>query len=77
MTKTHRLVAAVILAAGATAVTAPAANASQNDRPLLFSVDNELAKLNDLGPNGKVARAATSLDPVLGLLAPVTSVLPH
>ncbi|MGP8296801.1 hypothetical protein ACTPOK_02310 [Streptomyces inhibens] len=77
MTKTHRLVAAVLLAAGATAFTAPAANAFQNDRPLLFSVDNELAKLNDLGPNGKVARAATSLDPVLGLLAPVTSVLPR
>ncbi|UKY54515.1 hypothetical protein [Streptomyces inhibens] len=77
MTKTHRLLAAVILAAGATAVTVPSANASQNDRPLLFSVDNELAKLNDLGPNGKVARAATSLDPVLGLLAPVTGVLPR
>ncbi|MFI0714374.1 hypothetical protein ACH4SK_27725 [Streptomyces inhibens] len=77
MTKTYRLVAAMLLAAGATAVAAPTANASQNDRPLLFSVNDELAKLNDLGPNGKAARAATSLDPVLGLLAPVTGVLPR
>ncbi|WP_310727388.1 hypothetical protein [Streptomyces sp. N2A] len=75
MTKMNRTFAALLLAAGASAAVHPAANASQTDRPLLFSVDDELAKLNQLGPNGKVARAATSLTSVFQLLTPVSRVL--
>ncbi|GAB7029296.1 hypothetical protein AB0G35_33035 [Streptomyces sp. NPDC021749] len=71
----NRAFAAVLLAAGATAAVHPAANASQTDRPLLFSVDDELAKLHDLGPAGKAARAATSLTSVFQLLNPVSRVL--
>lgn len=75
MNKMNRTFAAVLLAAGATAAVHPAANASQTDRPLLFSVDDELAKLHDLGPTGKVARAATSLTSMFQLLSPVSRVL--
>ncbi|WP_030411836.1 hypothetical protein [Streptomyces sp. NRRL S-1448] len=82
MTKMNRTFAALLLAAGASAAVHPAANAvhpaanaSQTDRPLLFSVDEELAKLNQLGPNGKVARAATSLTSVFQLITPVSRVL--
>ncbi|UZJ32828.1 hypothetical protein [Streptomyces endophytica] len=75
MTKMNRTFAALLLAAGASAAVHPAANASQTDQPLLFSVDDELAKLHDLGPHGKVARAATSLTSVFHLLTPVSRVL--
>ncbi|MFD8542881.1 hypothetical protein [Streptomyces sp. NPDC059649] len=75
MNKMNRTFAAVLLAAGASAAAHPVANASQTDRPMLFSVDEELAKLHDLGPTGKVARAATSLTSVFQLLTPVSRVL--
>ncbi|MEU9125567.1 hypothetical protein AB0C96_38045 [Streptomyces sp. NPDC048506] len=56
------------------AVVTPAANASQTDQPLLFSTEHGTTRLNDLGPGGRVAEAATSLVPVFGLLAPFSPV---
>ncbi|MFF4606531.1 hypothetical protein ACFY12_27840 [Streptomyces sp. NPDC001339] len=76
MTRMHRTFAALVLASGAMGTVSPAtANATQTDRPLLFSVDYELAKLNDLGPQGKVGQTATSFAPVLELFGPFAGVL--
>ncbi|GAU69284.1 protein kinase [Streptomyces sp. NBRC 110611] len=69
----HRTFAALVLASGAMGSVSPAtANATQTDRPLLFSVDYELARLNDLGPQGRVGQAATSFAPVLELFGPLS-----
>ncbi|MFI0712304.1 hypothetical protein ACH4SK_16965 [Streptomyces inhibens] len=72
MTTTHRTLAALILAVGATALVTPTAHAMPADGPLHFSVDEELGKLHNLGPTGKVGQAVTSLVPAL--LTPLAGV---
>ncbi|UKY47482.1 hypothetical protein [Streptomyces inhibens] len=72
MTTTHRTLAALILAVGATALVTPTAHAMPADGPLNFSVDEELGKLHTLDPTGKVGQAVTSLAPAL--LTPLTGV---
>ncbi|MGP8296476.1 hypothetical protein ACTPOK_00565 [Streptomyces inhibens] len=72
MTTTHRTLAALILAVGATALVNPTAHAMPSDGPLNFSVDEELGKLHHLGPTGKVGQALASLAPAL--LTPLADV---
>ncbi|WP_159395286.1 hypothetical protein [Streptomyces albireticuli] len=46
------------------------------DMSIYPGATNQLGQLNKLGQISEVGKAASALDPVLGLLAPVTGLLP-
>lgn len=70
MTNARTLLTSAVLALGAVAVAAAPANASLSISP---DGTKELGKLNQLGQITQVTKAA---DPLLGLLAPVTGLVP-